>query len=518
MWFGFPYLWITFTMEILLSAAYIVLFLWLISRISFFRANGLSPRVLGGIFLLKVFSGVGLWAIYTYYYKDRSTADIFKYFDDSKIMFDALHTHPADYFRMLFGIGNDTPPFDTYYVRMHNWARLYESNLYNDSHTIIRLNALLRLFSFGGYQVHSIFLCFFSLVGLVALYRSFEPFLPGRRKWLLIAIFLMPSVLFWGSGVLKEGLLFLGLGLLVFNWFRIFRIGPSILSVVLVIFSILLLLTTKFYVLVSITPGLIYMAWMLRSAGRRTFLKFSIVMVCYAGLGLGVKYFIPAYDPLQVLAIKQHDFTSLARGGALIRTDTAMVFLSLEQRQHDLLEIDHSKTYTIRQGTPFAYWHDYNSSEDTLFGKQDGPSAVFRMETDLPRSGSFIPMPPLEPTISSFLRNTPQALVNSFLRPFPTEARGPLLFMPTLEIGGYLIFIFLCLFFRRKNPSHTEYALFCLSFVFILFLITGLTTPVLGALVRYKVPGLPFLLISFLFILDEGAMEKRIPFIKRIAK
>jgi hypothetical protein len=85
-------------------------------------------------------------------------------------MTNALFTQPADGLRMLFAIGNDTPYFtEHYYSAMNNWVRQYESNLYNDAHTMIRFNAVLRLFSFGHYHVHTVFASFISLIGLVAL-------------------------------------------------------------------------------------------------------------------------------------------------------------------------------------------------------------------------------------------------------------------------------------------------------------------------------------------------------------
>ena len=43
----------------------------------------------------------------------------------------------------------------------------------------------------------------------------------------------------------------------------------------------------------------------------------------------------------------------------------------------------------------------------------------------------------------------------------------------------------------------------CLFFVTMLFVISGIGTPVLGALVRYKVPGLLFLIISINLIYDQ---------------
>ncbi len=504
-------------MEILLSLTYFALFLWIIGRMPFFSSDGLTARTVGIVFSLKVLSGFGLWLIYSYYYKERNAADIFKYFDDSKVMFDAIHTRPMDYFQMLFGLGNDKPAFNQYYLQMHNWAGQYESNLYNDNHTIIRLNALFRLFSLGYYQVHSVFISFLSLIGLVALYRSFAPLLPGKKKWVMVAVFFIPSVLLWGSGVLKEGVILFGIGLLIFHWFRLIQRGFSVSSLLWVAFSVSLLLATKFYILVSITPGLAYITWISRTEKRFVFLKFVVVMGAYAALGLGVKYFIPNYDPLQVLSIKQRDFVALAKGGALLRTDTAMIFLTTEQRKNDLQEIDHTQTYNLRPGTAFAYWHDYTIEEDTLFGKQGINPAVFTMENDMPRSGSLIYMTPLEPTVSSFLRSLPMALINTCLRPFPNEVNSLMLITPSLEIFVYLIFVCLCLFFRRKKVEHPEYALFCFSFAMILFVITGLTTAVLGALVRYKVPGLPFLLLSFIFMLDQEAVIKRIPFLKRMS-
>ncbi|MGZ4034336.1 MAG: hypothetical protein ACXVP4_05690, partial [Bacteroidia bacterium] len=77
----------------------------------FFDIESLSHRTISGIFILKIVFGLILWAIYTFYYTNRSTADIYKYFDDSKIVFDTLKTNPTHFFKMLFGIGNNTPEF-----------------------------------------------------------------------------------------------------------------------------------------------------------------------------------------------------------------------------------------------------------------------------------------------------------------------------------------------------------------------------------------------------------------------
>jgi hypothetical protein len=52
--------------------------------------------------------------------------------------------------------------------------------------------------------------------------------------------------------------------------------------------------------------------------------------------------------------------------------------------------------------------------------------------------------------------------------------------------------------------------------VLLLFVLIGLTTPILGAMVRYKIPGLPFLLIVFLLMLDKEKLLNKFPGLKKI--
>jgi hypothetical protein len=47
-----------------------------------------------------------------------------------------------------------------------------------------------------------------------------------------------------------------------------------------------------------------------------------------------------------------------------------------------------------------------------------------------------------------------------------------------------------------------------------MFILTGLITPVMGAIVRYKVPALPFLMILLVMLIDKEKLIKKIPFLK----
>lgn len=420
----------------------------------FFEVDGITKKSLSMLFLLKLVFGFALWAVYTFYYTDRATADIYKYFDDSKVIYNTLKTNPIDYFKLLFGIGNKTPAFDHYYSEMNYWARKVDSSIYNDSHTIIRFNALVRLFSFGYYNVHTVVICFLSLIGLTAIYKTFVTNLQDKKRELLFAVFLLPSVLFWGSGVLKEGLIFFALGLLIYYSNKLF----SIKAIVICLGTAFLLAFSKFYVWLAIFPSITLLVWTNKSSSKNIFVKFFVIILFIGTLGLNIDYFTNIQNPLVTLSQKQYEFNLLASG--------------------QLTDANHNP---------------------------------------IPVANSIIEINKLEPTFYSFLKNSPQALINTFLRPYVWELKSPLMLLSGLETLLIIFILFFSLFFVKSlKEIKWEYLLFCLSFVFIQFLIIGETTPILGAIARYKTIALPFLATALLFIIDKEKLLKKVPFLKKI--
>jgi hypothetical protein len=437
-------------LEILLLFAYTSFFIFLIYKLPFFDAAGISKKSITFVFILKIIFGLLLWAIYTFYYPNRSTADIYKYFDDSKVLFDALKTKPEHYFRMLFGVGNNTPEFDSYYKEMNYWARKDGTGTFNDGHTVIRFNAFIRLFSKGYYTIHTVFICFISLIGFTAIYKAFLPFFKDKKQELFLAVFLLPSVLFWGSGVLKEGLLFFTLGILIYYFQQSF----SWKSLCICLIAAILMALSKFYVWLALMPALIFLLVIKNTGTKKTFLKFSIVLILVAFAGTNIDRFSTIQNPLVTLTQKQIEFNSLATGNI----------------------------------------NDSNHK-------------------NIPAAGSRIVIPVLQPTFISFIKNAPIALWNVLFRPYPWEMRSALMVLAGLENIVIIFFLSICVIYSLPRASiKWEYVLFCLSFAVIQFLIIGETTPIIGAIARYKIPSLPFLLIGFLFILDKEKLTKRFPF------
>jgi len=81
---------------------------------------------------------------------------------------------------------------------------------------------------------------------------------------------------------------------------------------------------------------------------------------------------------------------------------------------------------------------------------------------------------------------------------------------------GILVFLLAC-FIYRKPWSQLDKALLAaiLGYVILLALVIGWTTPVMGAVVRYRTPLLPFLLIGGLVLLDHTRSTARWPWLRR---
>ncbi len=406
----------------------------LIRKLSLFRDSSLHPSFFRNVFLLKIAAGMGMAALYTYYYTDRSTADIFKYFDDSRIMYDALWHKPEDYFRMLFGFDSDLDYFKrNYYNEMNFWFRQYENELYNDSHTIIRINAFFRLFSMGYYSIHTVLACFLSMVGLALFYRAVKRLIPGKEKALAIVIFLFPSVLFWGSGMLKESFLLGALGVLMYAFLFLFESPKAWRRWIWLFPALAFLLYLKVYVLLALIPGLFAYAWVRCTGNRNVWLKHLTVYLSAVALFLCWSH-LSDYPLYEILAYKQTDFIRLA---------------------------------------------------------------------DAMESGSIVSVYPLDTDPLTFLKAAPKAFANVFFRPFPGESFSPLMLLAGFE--NLCILLACVAAFRFRNslaPAQRNLLFLCVGMVVLLFVLIGWVTPVMGAIVRYKVPALPFLGIALVLIMD----------------
>ncbi len=400
---------------------------------------------MSGAFLLKIAFGVALWAIYTYHYTYRNTSDAFRYFDDAMVIRSLLWENPSHFFSFMFGYGLDNQEFQVYFDQMRGWTSSYSYGITNDNPTIIRINVLISLFSFGYYHVHTVFMSFMAFTGLTALYRAFVGCFKAKEKFLFIACFLLPSVLFWSSGVLKEAPLMMGMGLFILS---ISKFGEPNLpwNKWLFLFSSVFLFFIKEYVLLSLIPGMLFffIARVIPEV-KAVWIFLVVHLVCFV-LALNAHHIYPAGDFLYILSKKQTDF--------------------------------------------------YNVAE-------------------MQNSGSTIDLPPID-GVGDFILNYPRAFYLTWFRPDVMEVKSAFYALVAAENMVYILLLFLAaFFFKRIDKEKMKFFLFGLSFVLILSAIIGSTVPILGAVIRYRIPALPVFVIILGMVLDWNKIQMKHLFHKK---
>lgn len=188
---------------------YVILFAYAITRHSFFTKSGITTKYLLLGYGIKLFGGFAYGYIYSHWY---SGGDTWEYFDCSKLMYDAFYVNPRYYFQLVFGSCNYTPTDAEFLKIITPIAHWSDERTY----FILRINAILQWFSFGNYYVHTVFWVFFSMLGTVAFYRTLKVYFPNYTIFMYVLLFLQPSIFFWASGVHKDGLTLMALGLYVF--------------------------------------------------------------------------------------------------------------------------------------------------------------------------------------------------------------------------------------------------------------------------------------------------------------
>ena len=483
-------------MEILISSFYLFVFLFLIYRMKFFKLEGIHCLIIPSIFILKVFSGMLMSYIYKVYYKG---GDLFSFFNDGNVMFRAIYSQPRYFFQMLFGIDGSAHYLEPYYSEMSSWCNFHgERDEYSANHLIIRFNAFLRLFSAGYFTVHLIFINFVSLLGLTAIYKAFIPYLSDKKKELIIVVFLVPSVLLQGSVVLKESLLLFSLGMLIYYFLQLINKQFSFKASWWMLLSIYIIVFTRVYIFLAIVPSLLAYWWIVKSKKKNPGIKYLIVFSLYLLFGLNVQYFFPTYNALAIITQRQNNYIAVANGGTYLSHKSLYVCV---KDRNALIPVQKG-VFKIKPGTSYYYW-DIKNLKDTLFVAKSNDTLSYHFVYEFIPSESRILMERLKPTMGSFFRACPMSIINSVFRPFLFEANTTMTMMAAIENTILFLFISLSIVFHKKNRENKELLYLCLMFAFIALLITGLTTPVLGAIVRFKVPILPFLLIAALWVLDK---------------
>jgi len=394
-------------------------------------------------FATKWVSALLLMYTYTHLYPNRAEADVFKYFDDGVVLNQIRVENPMVFTRIMTGTWDDKDL--PYLDRMHYWFRSYDHGLSNDNRMVIRLNALINWVSQGYYPVNVLFFLLLSFIGSYYLFRFF--FELCHEKWIaFVCAFLIPSTVFWSSGILKEGLVICALGVLLFSlkrfltahrWYYALFFGAAFF----------VLLHLKIYILVSLIPFLSIGIILFHFGLTRKSLLISMgsLTVLFAIQAIG----IPNWNVLSILQGKQFDFIQMAK-------------------------------------------------------------AV--------HAGSQVPVHRLTQSYGSLLSLLPLGIWNVLYYPDVHMLKNTQSLAAFVENGVFWILLLGSLIGVFYNDKPTYVTVLSLLFVFLVFGIIGITAPVVGAMVRYKSPLLPFFLFSMLLLQPKPLLLRinRLKFFKWI--
>lgn len=497
---------------------YFLLLSWLVWRFRLLN-DALLPRTfLPLVLLIKALACLVYYWFYFIHSPGGARGDSGDTLAGAEIIYEAFHGHMADYWRMVFGLHSDQvsdPLYQPYFSRIYDWGNSDSMSEFflNDNRTSTRFHALVRLVSGGSYAVHAMAVLTVSFAGQLAFFKAFRPYFNGKEKLLAIIVFLTPSILFWSSGILKEPLALALLGGFSYSFMQLFvAANRKPVYMVLLAICFLLFLVLKPYILVLVMFPLMAFALAKRLTVRRLVLFYSVsLLAIYGGAVIALKYVFHK-DVLNTIVVRQNDFISLSRGGIFFVNNQN--YLRLEYKDAAQYEVVDSVNYIcrIKPHTSLMYW-DLDHLRDTVFVFDNRDTSLYKFLTINKPAGSGIQMERLEYSFPSFARLLPVSLFNVLCRPFFFDSHSAAEMLASVENLLVLLFFALAFYYRKTGLVDINLLCLCVSVLLLSYSLIGITTTVAGAIVRYKVPFIPFLLMIPLQYLDEQKW-KRIPLLR----
>lgn len=328
-----------------------------------------------------------------------------------------------------------------------NYTHLYMMNVSNFA---VPKFALLFSFLFSkSYLCISFSLCFFAFAGCWRVFKMFYEMYPQLKKKLAIGVLFLPSLLFWGSGFLKDSICIGSLGFMLYAAYSIFFKNRKIIA------SALIFLASA-YIIFSIKPYIL--------------LSVLIAIIIWVFIVLRNKITNPSLKRLS--------------GFLFTIASCVAVFLSIQWLTNAEIAAQFSSERLLQ----------------TVQLQQGNSVAVGGTNFELDR---------IDNSLLDLLLMVPAGFTATFFRPFLWEVSNPLMFLSGLEALGFLI---LTIMVFRKVGIKSFFSIvfsdpviiFCLIFSVIFGALVGISTNNFGALVRYKLPGLPFYLFMLFIVMHKS--------------
>ncbi|MEQ1733206.1 MAG: hypothetical protein ABL940_06005 [Bacteroidia bacterium] len=398
--------------------------------------------------LAKFIGGTIFCLIYVYYYGGGDTTI---YNNDSISLNNLFFKNINAYYHILIG---DIQPiylseFDANTGAAGVYVRSYET------YFVVRITSLIQFFSFRNFLTTTILLSFISYIAIWKLFKLLCTFYPTIQHRLAQAILFVPSPLFWGSGILKDTYTFAAACWLTYAFYMAFIARKKIATNLFVfILCVVLIINIKPYIFIALVPGLVF--W-----------------------------------------LNQHYITNF---------------------KYKILKVLLGPVFAILiGGTAFFLYSSFQdslgqfSSTDKILNK--AVATQQDLKADYYKGNSF-DIGDFDNTIGGVASKAPLAIVAGLFRPFLWESKNVVMLLAGLENLVLLVITIMLLIrlgpVRIYNRVKGDPVLF-FCFIFSLFFAfsIGLSTSNFGALVRYKIPCIPFYATVLIVLYDMYITEKK---------
>lgn len=283
----------------ILFILYTAFFCWWIPRIPFVKKAGLHPTLLLGLILLKIAAGIAVgWSALHFTGIDND------YWDANKFgwtEYQLLMNDPKEYFSNIF-----RTHYENGYTNVFDSYSSYWNDLRNN--LVIKFVSILDIFTRGNYYVNSIFFSVIGFFGHIALYRVFLQLFQDKRWLVLMGCFLLPSMLFYSSGMHKDSIIFFAVGMVSYLIFDSLNRQLFTLKRVLAIISCLMLIfLIRNFILLAMLPALTALI----ISSLKKWSPFRTFIITYAITGIlffNLNSIIPSFNLPDTIARRQWDF------------------------------------------------------------------------------------------------------------------------------------------------------------------------------------------------------------------
>lgn len=404
--------------------------------------------------LLKILGGLTFASIYLFYYGGGDTT---LYFQSAESLLNLATTDFSKYFSIM--LGHLTPENASLFGPEIGYNYYYRDF---QSYSVVRFSSIFVFLAGRSYITSTILISAFTFIGPWSLFKLLYNKFSLNKKTIIFSVLLIPSCLFWGSGLLKDSYTLMATCLLLVSFYNIVILKRKVFkNILLMIFSSYILLSLKPYIFFAMI-GAFIISLIHRNIAviKNSILRTTVV-------------------PILILVI--------AIGGSML-----------------MLKIGE----TI--GGHYASLE--NMLEKAAINQQDLKQSYY--------GGNSFDIGTFEPTIPGIMSKMHLAILAGLYRPYLWDSRNPVMLISAMENSIFLfltIYVILLSFltwrehgwkYMQKILFSDSYIVFSISFSVIFAFFIGLTTANFGALVRYKIPLIPFFMTSLFFIVHNFNIER----------